>query len=311
LTTTTARPGPTITTTPPPRVLIRRQTLLGILLVAPAILTILVVMFIPLVYAVVASLYDHPGADNATFVFLHNYARFFQDPVAIRSLINTAVYTALNLVLCLVLGVGMAVLLQSFPRRTGNFLRAFFSMPLLISPIIVGLIWRYMYDRQYGVVYWLLGLVGLDDSFGGLTSTKTALFSVVLADVWNVTPFILLVVSAGLTVIPEDLYEAARIDGAGALRTLFRITIPLLSKVLAVVIMIRGTDAFRTFDIIYALTNGGPAYATSSLSIYSYKQAFDNGELGFGMASSILTLIALVIIFGPLMRNSARERDPR
>jgi multiple sugar transport system permease protein len=297
---------------PPPRpVLIRRQTLLGILLVAPAVLTILVVMFIPLIYAVVSSLYDHPGSPGAAFVFLDNYTRFFKDPVAVRSLGNTALYTALNLALCLVLGVGMAVLLQSFSRRTGNFFRAFFSMPLLISPIIVGLIWRYMYDQQYGFVYWLLSLVGLDDSFGGLTSTRTALFSVVVADVWNVTPFIILVVSAGLTVIPDDLYEAARIDGAGPFRILFRLTLPLLSKVLAVVVMIRGTDAFRTFDIIYALTNGGPANATSSLSIYSYKQAFDNGELGFGMASSILTLIALVIIFGPLMRNSARERDPR
>ncbi len=310
MTTTTTRTAPPVAASPRP-VLIRRQTLLGILLVAPAVLTILVVMFIPLVYAVVSSLYDHPGDTGATFVFFDNYVRFFQDPVALQSLWNTALYTALNLALCLLLGVGMAVLLQSFPRRTGNFLRAFFSMPLLISPIIVGLIWRYMYDRQYGFVYWFLGLFGLDDNFGGLTSTKTALFSVVLADVWNVTPFILLVVSAGLTVVPGELYEAARIDGAGPFRILFRITLPLLSKILAVVIMIRGTDAFRTFDIIYALTNGGPANSTSSLSIYAYKQAFENGELGFGMAASILTLIALVILFGPLMRNSARERDPR
>jgi multiple sugar transport system permease protein len=221
------------------------------------------------------------------------------------------VYTALNLALCLFIGVGMAVLLQSFPARIANFFRALFSMPLLISPIIVGLIWRYMYDPQYGIVYWLLGLVGLEKSFGGLTSSSTALLSVVIADVWNVAPFILLVVSAGLTVIPEELYEAARIDGAGPFRILFRITLPLISKVLAVVVMIRGTDAFRTFDIIYALTNGGPANSTSSLSIFTYKQAFENGELGYGMASSILTLIALVIIFGPLMRNSARDRSIR
>jgi ABC-type sugar transport system permease subunit len=310
VTTTTTRPAAPVTEPARPA-LINRQTLLGVVLVLPAALTILVVMFIPLVYAVVSSLYDHPGADHAAFVFLDNYRAFFRDPVAIRSLGNTALYTALNLVLCLLLGVGMAVLLQSFPRRTGNFFRAFFSMPLLISPVIVGLIWRYMYDRQYGFVYWVLSLVGLDDKFGGLTSTRTALVSIVVADVWNVTPFILLVDSAGLTVIPDDLYEAARIDGAGPFRIFFRVTLPLLTKVLAVVVMIRGTDAFRTFDIVYALTNGGPANSTSTLSIFAYKQAFDNGELGFGMASSILTLIALVILFGPLMRNSAREREPR
>jgi ABC-type sugar transport system permease subunit len=290
------------------RSLIRRQTLLGLLLVAPAVLFIIVVTFIPIVYAITSSLYENPGLDTSKFVLLDNYTRFFTDPLAFRSLINTAIYTAVNLALCLALGVGVAVLLRTFRPRVGNVLRALFTMPLLVSPIVVGLIWRYMYDEQFGFVYWALSLVGLDKSFGGVTNPSTALICVVLADIWAHTPFVILVVSAGLTVVPEELYEAARLDGAGPLRILFRITVPLISKVLVVIILIRGTDAFRVFDIVFALTNGGPGNATSTLSTFAYQTAFINNDLGYGMAISIVTMIALIILFGPLLRNSARER---
>ena len=181
-------------------------------------------------------------------------------------------------------------------------------MPMLISPIIVSLIWRYMYDPTYGLVYYLLGLIGLQD-FGGLTSSTTALLCIVITDVWHATPFIILVASAGLTVIPEELYEAARIDGVSPLRMLFKITLPLMAKVLTVLILIRGTDAFRIFDLVYGLTGGGPANSTTSLSVYAYKEAFENNQMGFAMAVSVITLICLVILFGPFMRNSARNSN--
>jgi ABC-type sugar transport system permease subunit len=284
-----------------------REGLLGIILIVPAAATITAVMIIPLIFAVFASLYDYKlgRAASMPFVFLRNYTRFFHDPLALKSLWNTALYTAVDLALCLILGVGIAVVLKTLRPRQANFLRAVFTMPLLISPIIVALIWRYMYDPQYGFVYWLMRMVGLGDWFGGLSRPSSALVSVAVSDVWNVTPFIMLVISAGLTVVPEELYEAARIDGAGAFRIFYRITLPLLSKVLAVVVLIRGTDAFRVFDLIYGMTNGGPANSTSSLSFYAYKAAYQNNEMGYAMAISVITLLALVLLFGPLMRNSA------
>jgi multiple sugar transport system permease protein len=131
----------------------------------------------------------------------------------------------------------------------------------------------------------------------------------VIADVWHTAPFIILVASAGLTVIPEELYEAARLDGAGPLRMLFKITLPLMAKVLTVLILIRGTDAFRTFDLVYGLTGGGPANATTTLSVYAYKEAFENSQMGFAMAISVVTLICLIVLFAPLMRNSARDAE--
>ncbi len=288
----------------------RKDLRLAVFLILPASLAIFVVMIVPLVFALVASTFQYSlgQEDAAVFLFFDNYIKFFSDPVALKSLLNTVLFTVMSLTLCIVIGVGMSVLLKSLAPRTGNVLRAIFAMPLLISPIIVSLIWRYMYDPTYGLIYYVLGLVGLQD-FGGLTSASTALFSIVLTDVWHAVPFIILVTSAGLAVIPEELYEAARIDGAGALRTLFSVTLPLLTKTLVVLILIRGTDAFRVFDLIYGLTGGGPANSTSSLSIYAYKQAYENNQMGYAMAVAIITLVGLVILFGPFMRNSARGKD--
>jgi multiple sugar transport system permease protein len=289
---------------------IRRDQQLAVLLLLPAALAIFVVMIVPLGFAIYASLFDYSlGQEDAMrFVFLDNYVKFFSDPVALRSLVNTVIFTALSLPLCLSLGLGIAVLLKSIDPAVANVLRAIFAMPVLISPIIVSLIWRYMYDPTYGLVYYLLGLIGLQD-FGGLTSSTTALLCIVVTDVWHATPFIILVASAGLTVIPEELYEAARIDGVSPLRMLFKITIPLMAKVLTVLILIRGTDAFRIFDLVYGLTGGGPANSTTSLSVYAYKEAFENNQMGFAMAVSVITLICLVALFGPFMRNSARSSN--
>jgi ABC-type sugar transport system permease subunit len=289
---------------------VRRDQQLAVLLLLPAATAIFVVMIVPLGFSLYASFFDYSLGQEASmkFVFLDNYSRFFSDPSALRALGNTVLFTALSLVLCLVMGVGIAVLLRAIDPVVANRLRAVFAMPILISPIIVSLIWRYMYDPTYGLVYYLLGFFGLQD-FGGLTSSATALICVVIADVWHTTPFIILVASAGLTVIPEDLYEAARLDGASAMRMLFQITLPLMSKVLTVLILIRGTDAFRTFDLVYGLTGGGPANATTSLSVYAYKEAFENSQMGFAMAVSIVTLLCLVVLFGPLMRNSARDAE--
>ncbi len=287
---------------------IQRDQQLAVLLLLPAATAIFVVMILPLGFALYASLYDYSlgQEDNMRFVFLDNYVRFFADPVALRSLLNTVVFTVLSLALCLSMGLGIAVLLKSIEPKIANILRAIFAMPVLISPIIVGLIWRYMYDPTYGLVYYLLGLVGLEN-FGGLTSSATALICIVITDVWHATPFIILVASAGLTVIPEELYEAARIDGASPFRMFYKITIPLMAKVLTVLILIRGTDAFRIFDLVYGLTGGGPANATTSLSVYAYKEAFENNQMGFAMAVSVITLLCLIILFGPFMRNSAQD----
>jgi ABC-type sugar transport system permease subunit len=283
-----------------------RRPYLAMFLILPSATVVIFAMLIPLGYGLVMSLFDYKiGSEtSAAFVFLKNYVRFLQDPLAIKSLEITLAFTALALSFELLVGVGMAVLLRSIPERWARILGALYAMPLLVSPIIVGLIWRYMYDPTFGVVYYVLSWFGLDSAFGGLEKPGWALFSIAIADVWETTPFVLIVASAGLVNIPKELYEAARIDGANAWHSLMRITLPLLKKVLLVVIIIRGTDAFRVFDIIYALTGGGPGNSTLSLSIYAFQKGFDQYEMGYAMTISIITMAALVVVFAPLMKRS-------
>jgi ABC-type sugar transport system permease subunit len=286
-----------------------RRPYLAMFLILPSATVVIFAMLIPLGYGLVMSLFDYKiGSEtSATFVFLKNYVRFLQDPLAIKSLGITLLFTGLALSLELLLGVGMAVLLKSIPERWARILGALYGMPLLVSPIIVGLIWRYLYDPTFGVVYYVLSWFGLDSVFGGLEKPGWALFSIAIADVWETTPFVLIVAAAGLANIPKELYEAARIDGANAWRSLMQITLPLLKKVLLVVIIIRGTDAFRVFDIIYALTGGGPGNSTLSLSIYAFQKGFDQYEMGYAMTISIMTMAALVLVFAPLMKKSYRR----
>jgi multiple sugar transport system permease protein len=283
-----------------------RRPYLAMFLILPAVTVVIFAMLIPLGYGLVMSLFDYKiGSEtSATFVFLKNYVRFLQDPLAIKSLGITLAFTGLALSFELIAGVGMAVLLRSIPERWARILGALYAMPLLVSPIIVGLIWRYLYDPTFGVVYYVLSWFGLDSVFGGLEKPGWALFSIAIADVWETTPFVLIVASAGLANIPKELYEAARIDGANAWHSLLRITLPLLKKVLLVVIIIRGTDAFRVFDIIYALTGGGPGNSTLSLSIYAFQKGFDQYEMGYAMTISIITMAVLVAVFAPLMKRS-------
>lgn len=286
-----------------------RHRYLGRILVLPAAITVIVAMILPIGYALVMSMFSYRlgGESSAVFVFFDNYIRFFQDQRALGSLLTTLVFSIVALSLELVIGTFIAVLLTSINGRAASVFRTIFTVPLLISPIIVALIWRYMFDPHYGLVYWLLGLVGLADDFGGLSEPGWALASIIVVDVWQTTPFVMLVVTSGLTSISADIYESAHVDGAGPMRVFGKITLPLITGVLIVITVIRGMDAFRVFDIIYGLTNGGPADSTLSLSIYAFKQGFENYEMGYSITISVIMMVILVILFAPLMRQFNRD----
>lgn len=278
----------------------------GYVLVSPAFLIIFLAMIAPLFFGMVFSLFHYQFGTGTgglgTFAFLSNYRLFFTNPLGLQSLKVTVLFTVMALGGELVVGMLIANLLMRVPAGLGAVLRALYCVPMLISPIVVGLIWRYMYDPSYGMVYSLLGAIGLKPLFGGLSSPAWALVCIALTDIWETTPFMLLVLTAGLAAIPLELYEASDIDGAGHLRKLFSLTIPMLKKVIAVVVLVRGGDAVRVFDIIYALTAGGPANSTTSLSIYAFKEGFIKYQMGYAMAISLLTLALLAGVFGPLTR---------
>lgn len=287
-----------------------RGDLLPLLLMLPTLLIIFFVMILPLFYGLRLSLFDvgfgEASAEN--FVGISNYIQFFRDPVAKKALVNTLIFSVGAILGDMVFGTIGALLLNKMSRRLGNICRPLMTIPLLVSPVVVGLIWRYIYDPS-GILYWALGHLGIGlKQFPGVSSSSTALLCCVIAQWWQVVPFYIIVLTAGLLSIPEDYYEAAGIDGAGPVASFFRITLPLLRSVYMTVFLVSGVDTIKIFDIIYSLTGGGPNNSSLSISIYAYNQGFEASNMGYAMALSIIAMLVTFIIFGiPFIRSNSKK----
>lgn len=290
-----------------------RGDLLPLLLLLPALLLTVFVMVAPLCYGFIISLCDYRLGGSVlgeSFVGAANYARALGDGVALKSLWNTVRFSVGAIAGDMLLGTLVSVLIFQLSRREAALLRPVVTMPLLIAPIIISLMWRYIYDPQ-GILYWLLKQVGLSiRDFPGITAESTALLSVVIAQWWQVVPFYVIVLTAGLVSIPQDLYEAAYVDGAGGFRAFRYITLPMLTKVYMVVLFISGVDTVKIFDLIYGLTGGGPNNSSISISIYAYNQAFSNVDMAYAMALSILAMLVAFLMFGlPFTKFNAKRAE--
>ncbi|MDR1288658.1 MAG: sugar ABC transporter permease [Treponema sp.] len=289
------------------RLIIKNQTfekgeLLSFLLILPALAVVAFVQIIPIGYGLFISLLNYNfGKINLTrdFVGLGNYIRMVQDPLVWRSLLVALEFTVMAIGGDVILGTIVSLGLHSSGNRSGKFLRPIITIPLLISPIIIGLIWRYMLDPLSGIIYWFLGLFGVGVArFPGLSGASTALFCTAMAHWWQVAPFVIIVISAGLAAIPNELYEAARIDGSGFMNTFFRITLPHLRHLYMVVIITAGVDTIKVYDIIVSLTGGGPNNATLSVTMYAFRRAFITPEMGYAMSIGILAMVVSFLVFG-------------
>jgi multiple sugar transport system permease protein len=229
------------------------------------------------------------------FVGLQNYRRLVSDPVARESFLFTFAFVVVSTFLELLLGLVMALVLnRSFPGR--GAMRASVLIPWAIPTVVASQMWRYIFNDQYGLAN--LILFGADTSryVAWLASADTARAAIILADVWKTSSFAGLLILAGLQMIPDELYEAARIDGAGAWATFRRITLPLLRPALLVALLFRTIDAFRVFGLVFVMTQGGPANSTSVLQFYGYKKMFTEGDMGYGAAVSVLVFLIILVI---------------
>lgn len=283
--------------------------LLPVVYLSPTIIVVLFVTIIPLVYGLYLSLFDYHVGMKLTwdnFVGLANYAELLKDEVLHKAFINTVLFAILANAGEIVLGTLISLALLKFKPRIGNFVRGLCTMSLLVSPIITGFIWKYLFDPSLGLVYWILGIFGIDSKiFPGLGMPSTALFCVAFTHWWQITPFVILIVTSGLLSIPEERFEAAKIDGANSFCTFFNITLPALKNVYLVILIISGVDTVKVFDIIYAMTQGGPANSTLSLSMYAFREAFEVYRMGYAMAISILLMLTAFLLFGiPFLRFS-------
>jgi multiple sugar transport system permease protein len=263
----------------------------------PAYLVIGLIVGIPTVYSLYLSFHQWKLTtfrNGVPFVGLDNYAQATADPAFWHSMQVTVVFTLVALLIEVALGLGLAVLLdQEFRGRRS--IRILILLPMFVTNVVVGLIWRIMLSYDFGVVNYLLSLVGIP-KVAWLGDPALALWSLVLVDVWNTTAFVALILLAGLQAIPDEPRQAARVDGASAWQTFRFVTFPLLRPVLFVAVVWRTIDLFRIFDVVFSLTGGGPYNATETISLFAYRQGFASFNLGFASAVSYLLILGLVII---------------
>jgi multiple sugar transport system permease protein len=274
---------------------LRRDRLFPYLFLAPSIALLLALTVYPLIYIVTISLH-RVTPRGETFVGLANFARLFQDGFFFRSVWQTLIFTGSALMLEMLLGLTLALLLDSEIRARGLW-RALFLLPMILPPVVVGVIWRLIYNPSFGVLNGVLRLMGVDiKGWTWLADPAVALPAVILVDVWEWTPFIFLILLAGLQAIPQEPYEAAKIDGSNAWQTFIYITLPLLLPAILVALLLRTMDLLRIFDQVFILTQGGPGFATETISLYIYKTAFRFYDFGYSAAMSLALLGVTMIL---------------
>jgi multiple sugar transport system permease protein len=272
------------------------------LFVAPALVFIVLAMIFPLGYNVYLSLRDvtvgNYLAGTAPFVGLENYRQIAVDPAFGRSLVVSALFTGGSLALQFALGFALALFFgRPFPGA--NLMRASLLLGWLLPTVVVGNVWRWMLDGSYGVVNTLLQGVGLlQNPRFWLTEPDTALVGVIMADVWKGVPFTMVLLLAGLQGVPPSLYEAAKVDGASVWQRFLHITLPQIRPVALTVLLLNFIYTFKTFDLIFIMTGGGPVDATATLPILVYDTTFEFFRFGEGAATAmVLLLISLGLSF--------------
>jgi multiple sugar transport system permease protein len=269
----------------------------AVLLILPAAAFLGVFVAWPLLKLVLDGFYESsPLAGTRRFVGLGNYAEALRSAEFLGAAGRTAAYTAFVVTAELVIGLATALAFHALGQRS-RLLRTVFLYPLMIAPVVAGLLWRFLLVDNVGIVNELLSRAGIlsgPDAVAWLSDPDIVLFSVALPDVWLTTSFMALVLFAGLQNVPADLLEAARLDGAGPVRQLVSIVLPLLRPVIAVALIVRGIDAARAFDVILIQTNGGPQGASETLSLLIYRTMVRFGEPGLASAMGTLYLLAML-----------------
>jgi multiple sugar transport system permease protein len=269
----------------------------------PASALMVVFGIYPLYKAIETSLYKKNAATRKlVFDPDHNWVKVLYDDRVWNALYNTLVYTGIALFFQLVLGMLIALLLDS-DRKGYGVMRAMMTLPLVIPPAVTAMMFLLMLNGSFGVL--ARGLVGLGvitPGFSLLGNSSTAMASVLLAEIWQWTPFMVLIMLAGLRSLPKEPFEAAAIDGATPVQAFFKLTLPMMSKVIAIAVLIRGIDLMRAFDYVKVMTDSGPGTATETMTSYAGRIYFGNADFPYASAISLLTLLLVILTSTLFMR---------
>jgi multiple sugar transport system permease protein len=272
----------------------KRELLLPFFLVAPALVVLLTLSIYPLIYSITISL-QQQTASGVVWSLVH-FKRLASDGFFQTALVHTVVYATAALTCEFLLGLGLALLLNQQIRGRELF-RASLLVPMMLPTVVVGVVWRLLLHPNFGAINGTLKQIGIDtESLTWTASPRLAFLAVIAVDVWQWTPFVFLVLLAGLQAIPQEPYEAALIDGSTRWQTFRHVTLPLLKPAILVVLLLRTMDLLRVFDQVFILTEGGPGFGTEMISLYIYRTAFRFFDFGYAAAMSFVLLLLTNVV---------------
>lgn len=275
---------------------------------APAAAVLLLVLTYPIVESVRLSFFEwqlRAIRQAPTFVGFRNYVELFGSENFRQSIAVTIRFSLSVVLLELILGTIFALLLEGEIKGL-RFFRTLYVLPIMIAPVVVGVMWRFMYHPSYGKINWFLGQLGIAP-VGWLSDPRMAMYSIIIADVWQWTPFVFLLVLAGLQGVPKDLMEASVVDGANYFQTLISIKLPYIAAILGLTAVLRLIDSFRSLVVIFNMTFGGPGVSTEVLSLHLYKTAFTSQRLGLASAVAVVLLLVIFSFAGILIWRAVRQ----
>jgi multiple sugar transport system permease protein len=289
----------------------QQKRLTGKYLISPTVLILVAIVLVPLLFSLAVSFFRYTFVEPGfhTFALFENFRSAFRDAYFWNTMRVTLVFVALVVPLEFALGFIVSLLLNRDIKMKGLYY-TILTIPMVMSPVAVGLIWRMLLHPDLGVVNYVLGRIGIPP-VNWFASSRMALWTIVFVDIWHQVSFMILILLAGLSSLPRDVYEAAYIDGAGDLQTLLRITIPLMKPVISIAVLIRTIFAFKTYDLIYIMTRGGPGTSTEIISYFIYKRTFMGLDLSQASAISyvLLAVIMVLVVFLYGMIRPAEERN--
>ncbi len=265
---------------------------------APVLFVFAVALFYPVFYGVGLSFFRWALRDlrgkAPLFVGFANYLETLQSPQFLTSLRVTSIFIAVTMVAELLIGLALALLAE---RKTAGltFFRTVFILPIMVAPVVVGVVWRFLYNPTYGLINFFLGQVGIKPVLW-LSQPSTALASIIITDIWQWTPFVFLLLLGGLQTVPDDAIDAAVVDGANYWQRLMHVTLPIIKPIIGITVVLRLIDAMRGLVVMYIMTFGGPGLSTEVLSLHIYKTAFLGQRLGRASAISVLLILYMLLV---------------
>jgi len=262
--------------------------------VTPGLIILGITALFPLLYSLGLSFFRmklNLPHQTPSFVGFYNYTRMFADELLLTSTWNTVLFAFVSVVLECTLGLTIAMLICS-DKQWAKIVTSVFMIPMIMAPVAIGTLWRMMLDSSTGIVNYLMSFIGIP-SIPWLSQPKTAMMAILFVNVWQLTPWVTVICAAGLKALPIDSIQAALVDGASPWYVFKNIVLPLLKPVLIIVLMIRFIDAFKVFDTVYVMTNGGPGTATEMLPNFIYKQGLKFFDAGYAAALAIIFVIVM------------------